>query len=232
MKIQLLVLLICCILSGCSSDEGSGRSAESRPKFLTDMIVAQGGGSDTFEFQYDDINNISSIHRNGEVEYQFIYNVNKLSSIHTYGDSEPWRVFNYTEGVLKTYSDRYGDDYPISYQPAGNTYFFSADNFSVTLKDKDILRIENIGGEKYFSMEYDTAIKGPLFNIKTENTFLFTLMSELYPFLFHNAAKNFYYNGTLYTCENSYDEDNYLIKMQLNDSDGTQYTIHYIYNTF
>jgi len=220
------VLLFCLIaLIGCSSDDDQNSSQQSN-RLLTDMIVTNDGNADTFHFEYDSNKNITAILKNGNLEFAYTYKGNIIESVRTDVSADDTTTFLYSDGKLTGYS-REGEFHPIEYDAQNNKYIFTEDDYEVTMNDRDISSImlfENL----YFSMDYNSASKGPLFNVRTENVFLLTLFSDVYAFLSVRPSTGFVYNQSTFSCENTYDGDNYLTKMILR-SDEEEQTIQYIY---
>jgi len=226
----LLALFCLTFLFACSNDDDV---KETQKKYLTQMNFTNDGVTTTIHFEYDDSKNITAIKAggDGDDDLYYTYNGTKLSTIRAGNETEPSMTFTYTADKLTGYTTNYDGDNPVSYNEQTKKYIFGDDDYKyeVSLKGRDVATISPIGGEANFYMNFEQNRKGPLYNVATDNVFLLNLFSTYSPLLFVNAPTDFLYSGVLFTCENIYNNDNYLIKMMLTSNENTAITIDYIY---
>jgi len=227
-KILALICLAC--ICACSNDDDP---KQSKKKYLTEMILTNEGVSTTYHFEYDASKNISAIRNNEDEDdnLYYTYNGTSVSTIRVGQDLEPAVTLIYTADKLTGYTNSFDDYTPINYNQQTKNYLFGDEDYQyeVILKNRDVAKINIINSGEYFYMNFDQNRKGPLYNVATNNIFLMNLFSTLSPFLFVNAPTDFMYSQELFTCENTYDKDNYLTKMILTSNEGSNLTVNYTY---
>lgn len=222
MKKILLVFLAMAMLVSCNSDDDN----KPTQKFMTTAII----DGDPIVFQYDDNKNLKAMYSYGEPMYTFDYdNDNNLIAVSDEDDTDtPFITIQYQNGQIASITNS-GMTIPVTYNEQTSKYVFGGVNIEAGLVGKDLGTIDEIGGDNILTMEYVSDHKGPFYNTPTKNSFLYALLVDLYYFTSTKPIAKVTDMGEVYTAENTYDDEGYVIKSVLT-SGGDGGTIIFQYS--
>ena len=225
---KLFMLFAVALLASCSGDDDKNNN-DGPQKLLTSVALNDDPDAGAISFQYDEKKNLKAILEDGDVEYSFTYNNNnELTGIND-GNGESFFDIQYDNGQLSGYT-AYGETYPITYNEQTKKYVFNSTEIEVALKGRNLGTVNDIGGADRLNIDYNDSYKGPMHSVPTKNIFLLSLFLNLYYYVSTSPISAINESGSIYTAENTYDEDGFVIQTIIKSGTQTQGTIKFQYS--